>query len=218
MNKYIDHTLLKANATKFDIIKLCDEAIEYDFKSVCVNPANVKLAKSRLENSDVLVCSVIGFPLGANTTNIKVLEAKEAIENGASEIDMVINIGKLIEEDFDYVLNEIKAIREASKDIILKVIIETSYLTKELIVEVSKLCIEAKADFIKTSTGYSDTGAKIEDIELIKSIALDKALIKASGGIRSSEDFKAMINAGANRIGTSSGIALINNLEVKSNY
>lgn len=218
MNKYIDHTLLKANATKAELIKLCDEAKAYDFKAVCVNPANVLLVKKALTNSDVLVCTVIGFPLGANTTNIKVLEAKEAIENGADEIDMVINIGKLLDHDYDYVLTELKALRAATVNKTLKVIIETSYLSKELIVEVSKLCVAAKVDFVKTSTGYSDAGANVDDVKLIKSIVLDKAEIKASGGIRNSEDFKRMLEAGASRIGTSSGIALVSDKEVLGNY
>lgn len=218
MNKYIDHTLLKANATKAELIKLCDEAKAYDFKAVCVNPANVLLVKEALTNSAVLVCTVIGFPLGANTTNIKVLEAKEAIENGADEIDMVINIGKLLDHDYDYVLTELKALRAATVNKTLKVIIETSYLSKELIVEVSKLCVAAKVDFVKTSTGYSDAGANVDDVKLIKSIVLDKAEIKASGGIRNSEDFKRMLEAGASRIGTSSGIALVNDKEVLGNY
>lgn len=218
MNKYIDHTLLKANATKKELIKLCDEAKQYDFKAVCVNPANVVLVKEALVNSDVLVCTVIGFPLGANTTHTKVLEAQEAIENGADEIDMVINIGKLLDHDYDYVLAELKALRAATANKTLKVIIETSYLSKDLIAEVSKLCVEAEVDFVKTSTGYSDAGANVDDVKLIKSIVLDKAEIKASGGIRNSEDFKKMLEAGASRIGTSSGIALVSDQEVVGNY
>ncbi|NLC54425.1 MAG: deoxyribose-phosphate aldolase [Erysipelothrix sp.] len=209
MNKYIDHTLLKPEATEAEISVLCKEAIDYDFKAVCVNPAWITFCKNQLKASDVLVCTVVGFPLGANTTETKVFETKDAILKGADEIDMVINIGKLKDQDYDYVLNDIKAVRAASKDKTLKVIIETALLSDAEIRKVSKLCVEAKADFVKTSTGFSTSGANIRVVEIIKKTVGDDALIKAAGGVRSQADLKAMIAAGANRIGTSSGTKLI---------
>ena len=208
LNKYIDHTLLKAFAKDEDIINLCNEAKEYEFKSVCVNPCFVKLAKENLVNSDVLVCTVIGFPLGANTTKVKVFEAIDAINNGADEIDMVINISKAKMHDYDYIYKEIKEIKEAIKDHTLKVIIETCYLTEEEIVEVSKMVKLANANFVKTSTGFGTGGAKVSDIKLIKK-TVGNFDIKASGGIKTKEDFKEMIDAGATRIGTSNGKNLI---------
>ena len=208
LNKYIDHTLLKAFAKDEDIINLCNEAKEYGFKSVCVNPCFVKLAKENLVNSDVLVCTVIGFPLGANTTKVKVFEAIDAINNGADEIDMVINISKAKMHDYDYIYKEIKEIKEAIKDHTLKVIIETCYLTEEEIVEVSKMVKLANANFVKTSTGFGTGGAKVSDVRLIKK-TVGNFDIKASGGIKTKEDFKEMIDAGATRIGTSNGKNLI---------
>jgi len=209
LNKYIDHTFLKANGTKEDIINLCNEAKEYNFMSVCVNPCNVSLAYELLKDTDVLVCTVIGFPLGQNTTATKVFETIDAIENGAKEIDMVINIEKLKDKDYDYVLDEIKRIKKACGKLTLKVIIETCYLTDEEIVKASELVVKAKANFVKTSTGFGTSGAKIEDVKLMKETVLDKALIKASGGVSSREDALKFIEAGANRIGTSKGIKII---------
>lgn len=209
MNKYIDHTLLKAYATEADIINLCYEAKDYDFMSVCVNPCFVKLAKEELKNSDVKVCTVIGFPLGENTIETKVFETKDAIKNGADEIDMVINISKVKDGQLDYTLHEIKSIREVCMNKILKVIIEICYLTDDEIVKVSKLCVEAKADFVKTSTGFGNGGATVEAVKLIKETIGNDASIKASGGIKSKEDFKKMVDAGATRIGTSNGKNLI---------
>lgn len=209
MNKYIDHTLLKADAKKAEIKQLCSEAIDYDFKAVCVNPSWIEFCKKELEKSDVLVCTVIGFPLGANTTEVKVFETKDAISKGADEIDMVINIGKLKDQDYTYVLEDIKAVVEAATDKTVKVIIETALLSDEEIVKVSNLCVEAKADFVKTSTGFSTSGANVRVVELIKQTVGDQALIKAAGGVRSEDDLKAMIKVGANRIGTSSGTKLI---------
>lgn len=208
LSKYIDHTLLKAYAKEQDIYYLCEEAKEYDFKSVCVNPCFVSYAKSLLKNSDVLVCTVIGFPLGANTTSVKVFEAVDAIKNGADEIDMVINISKAKDDDFDYIYNEIKQIKEAIKEHTLKVIIETCYLTEEEIKEVSLMVKKANAQFVKTSTGFGTGGATVEDVKLIKETVGDFD-IKASGGIKTKEDFKKMIDAGATRIGTSNGKNLI---------
>ena len=208
LSKYIDHTLLKAYAKENDIFYLCEEAKEYNFKSVCVNPCFVKYAKEQLKDSDVLVCTVIGFPLGANTTKVKVFEAVDAINNGADEIDMVINISKVKDQDFDYIYNEIKEIKEAVKNHTLKVIIETCYLTEEEIKKVSQIVKDAKADFVKTSTGFGTGGATVDNIKLIKETVGDFG-IKASGGIKTKEDFEKMIEAGATRIGTSSGKNLI---------
>ena len=207
-SKYIDHTLLKAYAKEQDIYYLCQEAKEYDFKSVCVNPAFVSYAKSLLKDSDVLVCTVIGFPLGANTTETKVFEAVDAIKNGADEIDMVINISKAKDQDFDYIYNEIKQIKEAIKEHTLKVIIETCYLTEDEIKNVSLMVKKANANFVKTSTGFGTGGATVENVRLIKETVGDFD-IKASGGIKTKEDFEKMIDAGATRIGTSNGKNLI---------
>ena len=209
LSKYIDHTLLKADASIDSIKKLCNEAIEYDFKSVCVNPCNIELAKNLLEGSDVLVCCVIGFPLGAMTTDAKVFEAKDAIIKGADEVDMVINIGRLKDKQLDYCVNEISKIKQAIGDNTLKVIIETCLLTNEEIVDACKCVVKAGADFVKTSTGFSTAGATFEGVELMKKTVGDNCLIKAAGGVRSHEDMLKMIELGANRIGTSSGTKLI---------
>lgn len=208
LSKYIDHTLLKAFATKEDIEKLCQEAIDNDFKSVCVNPCFVKYAKELLENTEILVCTVIGFPLGANTTSTKVFEAEDALCNGADEIDMVINISKAKEHDYEYIFNEIKDIKEKCENNTLKVIIETCYLTNEEIAEISKIVKKAGANFVKTSTGFGTGGATVEHVKLIKETVGDFD-IKASGGIKTKEDFDKMIEAGATRIGTSNGKNLI---------
>ena len=207
-SKYIDHTLLKAYVKEQDIYYLCNEAKEYNFKSVCVNPCFVKYAKEQLEGSSVLVCTVIGFPLGANTTKTKVFEAVDAINNGADEVDMVINVSKVKDGDFDYIYNEIKEIKEAVGNHTLKVIIETCYLTAEEIKKVSTIVKDAKADFVKTSTGFGSAGATVENVKLIKE-AVGDFDIKASGGIKTKEDFEKMIEAGATRIGTSNGKNLI---------
>ena len=204
LSKYIDHTLLKAYAKEQDIYYLCMDAKEYDFKSVCVNPCYVKYAKELLKDTDVLVCTVIGFPLGANTTTVKVFEAVDAICNGADEIDMVINVSKAKDGDFEYIYNEIKEVKEAILDHTLKVIIET----KEEIKEVSLMVKKAGANFVKTSTGFGTYGATVEDVALIKETVGDFD-IKASGGIKTKEDFNKMIEAGATRIGTSNGKNLL---------
>lgn len=209
MNKYIDHTLLKAFATRDQIKQLCDEAIEHNFKAVCVNPCNVAIAKKFLEGSDVLVCTVVGFPLGANTTATKVFEAKDAINNGADEIDMVINIGRFKDKEYEYIVDEIKQLKAACGENTLKVIVETAYLSEEEITKVSELVVEANADFIKTSTGFADRGATLNDVELMYAVTQNKIKIKAAGGVRSTDDLEMMIKAGANRIGTSSGVALV---------
>lgn len=209
LNKYIDHTLLKPEATEKQIISLCQEALQYDFASVCINSYWVALCAEQLKDIDVKVCTVIGFPLGANTTATKVTETRDAISNGATEIDMVVNIGALKSKLEHDVLNDIKAVVQEAKPNIVKVIIEACLLTDEEKVLASKLVMEAGAEFVKTSTGFSTGGATIEDVKLIKSVVKDETKIKASGGIKTPEQFKAMIEAGASRIGTSNGIKLI---------
>ena len=210
LNKYIDHTNLKQDMSEQDLIKLVNEAKEYDFFSICINPCWVKQASELLAGSNTNVCSVIGFPLGANTTNIKVLEAKEAIENGASEIDMVINVPKLKDKEYEYVYNEIKKIKEAIGDNVLKVIIEACLLTDEEKTIACQIIMKAGANFVKTSTGMSTGGANVEDVKLFKKVVGDNTLIKAAGGVRTYEDAISMIEAGANRIGTSGGVKIVN--------
>ena len=207
-SKLIDHTLLKAFATEEDIKKLCEEAIKYDFKSVCVNPANVQLASELLKNSDVLVCTVIGFPLGANTIDVKAYETTKAIADGADEVDMVINIGRAKMHDWDYIEKEVKAVVDAANGVLVKVIIETCYLTDEEKVEVCKCCMRAGADFVKTSTGFGTGGATVADVKLMHDTVNPTCLVKASGGVRTKADFQAMKEVGAMRIGTSNGTSL----------
>ncbi len=209
LNQYIDHTALKANTTKWEINKLIDEAIEYNFASVCVNPTWVSLAATRLQDSSVKTCSVIGFPLGANTTASKVFETTNAIENGAEEIDMVINIGALKDGNFDYVKDEIKAVKQACGNIILKVIVETCLLNESEKIKVCEIVLAAGADFIKTSTGFNSGGATVSDIKLFKTHVANNCQIKASGGIRSYADAIEMIESGADRIGTSGGVSIV---------
>lgn len=208
-SKYIDHTLLKADATKEMILKLCAEAKEYDFASVCVNPSWIETAKEALAGSDVMTCVVIGFPLGAMTTASKVFEARDAVGRGADEVDMVINIGRLKDQDDAYVTEEIRAIKEAIGDHTLKVIIETCLLSDEEKVRACKDAEAAGADFVKTSTGFSLHGATVEDVRLMKETVGDRLKVKAAGGVRSREDMDNMIAAGAERIGTSAGIKLM---------
>ena len=209
LNKYIDHTILKATASSADVQNLCEEAIEHEFYSVCVNGCYVADAKHLLQGTDVKVAAVVGFPLGAMTTASKVFEAKEAIENGASEIDMVINVAKLKDGEFDYVENEIRLIKEAIGDNVLKVIIETCYLTDEEKVKACELSLVAKADFVKTSTGFGTGGATYEDVKLMKSVVGDNAKVKASGGVRDKETAQKYVDLGAERLGTSSGIEIV---------
>ena len=209
LNKYIDHTILKATASNADVQKLCAEAIEHKFYSVCVNGCYVADAKHLLQGTDVKVAAVVGFPLGAMTTAAKVFEAKEAVENAASEIDMVINVAKLKDGEFEYVENEIRQIKEAIGDNVLKVIIETCYLTDEEKVKACELSLAAKADFVKTSTGFGTDGATYEDVKLMKSVVGDNAKVKASGGVRDKETAQKYINLGAERLGTSSGIDIV---------
>ena len=209
VNKLIDHTILKAFATEEEVLKLCKEAVEYDFKSVCVNPVNVALAKKALEGSDVLVCTVVGFPLGPNTKEIKALETLDAIKNGADEIDMVINIGKAKEHDFEYIEDEIKCVVTASAGKTTKVIIETCYLSDEEKVECCKAAKAAGATFVKTSTGFGTGGATASDIKLMRETVGAEMGVKASGGVRSFDDVKLMVENGATRIGASSGIQIM---------
>ena len=209
LNKYIDHTILKATASNSDVQKLCEEAIEHEFYSVCVNGCYVADAKQLLQGTDVKVAAVVGFPLGAMTTAAKVFEAKEAVENGASEIDMVINVAKLKDGEFEYVENEIRQIKEAIGDNVLKVIIETCYLTDEEKVKACELSLVAKADFVKTSTGFETGGATYEDVKLMKSVVGDNAKVKASGGVRDKETAEKYVELGAERLGTSSGIDIV---------
>ena len=209
LNKYIDHTILKATASSSDIKKLCAEAIEHEFYSVCVNGCYVADAKHLLQGTDVKVAAVVGFPLGAMTTAAKVFEAKEAVENGASEIDMVINVAKLKDGEFEYVENEIRQIKEAIGDNVLKVIIEICYLTDEEKVKACELSLVAKADFVKTSTGFGTGGATYEDVKLMKSVVGNNAKVKASGGVRDKETAQKYVDLGAERLGTSSGIEIV---------
>ena len=204
---YIDHTLLKPTAVKADILRLCEEAKQYHFASVCVNPCWVALCADVLKGTGVKVCTVIGFPLGANTSEIKAQEAALAIKQGAEEVDMVINIGALKEGNTDYVYNDILAVRKASQGKVLKVIIETSYLTDEEKKTVCRLAAKAGADFVKTSTGFSSAGATAEDVKLMKESSGIK--VKASGGVRTKEDALKMIEAGASRLGASAGIKIV---------
>lgn len=217
--KMIDHTLLKADASKEQIAKLCKEAKEYGFASVCVNPTWVAFAAEQLKDTDVLVCTVIGFPLGASTPEVKAFETINAIENGAGEVDMVINISALKEENVELVEKDIRAVVDAAKGKALtKVIIETCLLTEEEKVRACELAVKVGADYVKTSTGFSTGGATSDDISLMRKIVGPSMGVKASGGIRSVEDAKNMIDAGATRIGASSGVAIVNGLIGDSNY
>ena len=207
--KLIDHTSLKPTDTPEKIIALTEEAKTWGFKAVCVNPSYVNLASQQLKGTDIEVATVVGFPLGATTTQAKVFETKNAIENGATEIDMVIAIGRLISNDYEYVLNDIASVVEAAGDYPVKAIIETCYLTKDQIIKASELAVEAGASFVKTSTGFGTSGATVEDVKLIRKTIGNKAKIKASGGIRTFEKLVQMVNAGANRIGASSGVKIM---------
>lgn len=216
LNKYIDHTKLGANVSKEQIDKLISEAKTYNFKSVCVNPIWVKYAKEQLKDTDVLVCTVIGFPHGTHTPIIKTQETLDAIINGADEIDMVINVSALKQGLDEIILDEIKGVVTAADGKAVKVIIETCYLTKEEIVKACELAVESGAHFVKTSTGFGTGGATVEDVKLMKDTVRDNALVKASGGVRTYDDAIKMINAGAMRIGTSNGVDIISKKENKN--
>ena len=218
MAKYIDHTILNADATEKDIQRICIEAKEYNFKTVCINPGWVDYAAHLLKGTGVGITTVIGFPLGANTSEIKAAEAKQAVEKSVSDVDMVINIGALKNEDYPTVLNDIKAVVNAvDGKAIVKVIIETSLLNKTEKIRACELAKQAGADFVKTSTGFSTGGATIDDVKLMRATVGPKMGVKASGGVRSYEDAVAMIEAGATRIGASSGIAIVQGVVDASN-
>ena len=208
-SKYFDHTILKADATEKEIINLCEEAKKYNFASVCVNPCYVKKCVEILKETDVDVCTVVGFPLGSMSTESKLFETEQALKDNADEIDMVINIGKLKDKDYDYVKNEINLLKKACGNKILKVIIETCLLTYEEKIKACELSKEAGADFVKTSTGMSKAGAKKEDIILMKKVVGNDLGVKASGGIKDLNSAKIMIDAGATRIGCSSTVNIM---------
>lgn len=211
-SKYIDHTILKADATDDDVLKLCNEARDYDFASVCVNPGYVKMCADQLKGTGVDVCTVVGFPLGATSKESKVFETMQAIKDGATEIDMVINISRLKACDYSYVYEEIKAIKEVCQNLVLKVIIETCLLTDEEKIKACELSKKANADFVKTSTGFSTGGATVEDVKLMRKTVGSNMRVKASGGVKDKEGFLAMIKAGADRVGASSGIKIMTEL------
>lgn len=208
-NKMIDHTVLKADTPLETVKIICDEAMEYGFASVCINPCHVAYCADYLKDSDVNVCTVIGFPLGANTSAVKAFETKDAIANGADEIDMVMNIGALKDKNYDLVRNDVKAVVEAANGTLVKVILETCLLTEDEIKKACELCVEAKADYVKTSTGFSTRGATIEDVQIMKAAVQGKAKVKAAGGVRTHEDMVKIVEAGADRIGTSAGCSLV---------
>ncbi|VYU40318.1 deoxyribose-phosphate aldolase [Clostridium tertium] len=217
--RMIDHTILKPEATEKEVEKLCKEALEYNFASVCINPSMVEKAAEMLKGSDVKVCTVIGFPLGATTTEVKAFETEDVIKKGATEVDMVINVGKLKEGNLDYVKKDIEAVVNAAKGKALtKVIIETCLLTDEEKVTACKLSKEAGADFVKTSTGFSTGGATAKDIKLMRETVGEELGVKASGGVRSLEDAELMIENGASRIGASASIAICEGTKSNSTY
>ena len=214
LNKYIDHTLLKPEATKQQIIELCKQAREYEFASVCVNGCWVETCKQELKDTNIAVCTTIGFPLGATSTVAKAYETKEALADGATEFDMVINIGALKEGNLDYVTDDIAAVVKAANGHVVKVIIETCLLSKEEIAQACRCAVQAKASFVKTSTGFSSAGANVDDVKMMAEIVHPAGLkVKASGGIKYAETFMAMIEAGADRIGCSAGIAIMQGLK-----
>ena len=207
--KFIDHTMLKADTTTATIRRYCEEAKEYGFASVCVNTVHVPWVAELLKDSSVDTCCVVGFPLGAMLTTAKAFEAKEAVKSGATEVDMVINIGAMKDKNYDFVKEDIKSVVEASKPAIVKVIIETCLLTDEEKVKACELSVEAGAAFVKTSTGFSTGGATVDDIALMRKTVGTAAKVKASGGIRTPEDAQAMLDAGADRIGAGNGVVLL---------
>lgn len=216
--KYIDHTILKAEARKKDIDKLIAEAEEFNFKTICINSSWVRYAKNKLTNNKIGITAVVGFPLGAMITQAKAFEAKLAVDHGADEIDMVIQIGKLKDQDFEYVLNDINKVKEAIGSKVLKVIVETALLSNHELKDVIKIVQKSKADFIKTSTGFSFRGASFEDIKIMKEMLGSDKEIKAAGGIKTLEDFDKMISLGATRIGTSSSVKLLKGQKNNQKY
>lgn len=207
--KLIDHTILKADATELSVRKLCAEALEYGFASVCINSCHVPLVAGLLKGSDVRTCSVVGFPLGAMSTAGKAAETAQAVQDGAQEIDMVINVGAIKDGRWDFVTADIRAVVEAARPAIVKVILETCLLTDDEKVRACEASVAAGAAFVKTSTGFSTGGATVADVALMKKTVQGKARVKASGGVRTSADLQAMVEAGADRIGTSNGIAIV---------
>lgn len=218
LNQYIDHTLLKATATQAEIAQLCAEAREHQFFSVCVNSCWVAYAKAQLAGSGVKVCSVVGFPLGAMSQDAKAFETATAVRDGADEIDMVINVGKLKDGEFDAVREEIRALKQAVGERVLKVIIETCYLTDAEKVQVCQLAVEAGADYVKTSTGFGTGGATVEDVKLMLDTVAGKALVKASGGVRDLAAAQQYIDMGVMRLGTSNGIKIVSGETVTGGY
>ncbi|RIA09985.1 deoxyribose-phosphate aldolase [Flavobacteriaceae bacterium MAR_2010_72] len=218
VNSYIDHTLLKSGTTEREIIDLCNEAKQHGFYAVCVNSCYVPLAKQLLDKSSVKICSVVGFPLGAMSTEAKVFEAKNAIDYGANEIDMVINIGLLKSKNYFGVLKDISDVKIAIGKTPLKVILEISELSKNEIIKVCEICLDAKVDFVKTSTGFSKSGATLTAVKIMRKTLRDRAKIKASGGIGDYEAALKYIDAGADRIGTSSGVAIVTNQIATTSY
>ena len=213
IGKYIDHTNLKMDAKEEDIAKLCHEAIEYGFETVCVHPYYVALAKDLLKDTNVGVCTVVGFPLGMNTPKVKAFEAIDAIENGADEIDMVINVGALKDKDYNYVKDEIEEIRDSIDGKTLKVIIETSLLTEEEIIKMTEICNETFVNFIKTNTGFANRGVTPEDVKLINKHKNELLEIKASGGIKTFKQINELIEKGATRIGTSHSVEIVTHMK-----
>ncbi|MDE2713172.1 MAG: deoxyribose-phosphate aldolase [Verrucomicrobiota bacterium] len=216
--KFIDHTLLKPEATRAQIEALCAEAAEHNFATVCVNGSRVELAYSLLEESDVQVATVVGFPLGAMEADVKRYETEAAIDAGAGEIDMVMNVGRFIDGDHDFIVREIRDVVEAADDHVVKVILETCLLSNEQIEQACKLVVQAQAHFVKTSTGFGSAGATIEHVKLMRETVSQFAGVKAAGGIRNAADAHAMIEAGATRLGTSGGVAIVSDADNVNGY
>jgi deoxyribose-phosphate aldolase len=218
LNNYIDHTNLKPTALPLDIVTLCEEAKAYQFKSVCIQPEYVTLAKKEVQNSNVLVCTVIGFPLGANTIDVKAWETKQAVADGADEIDMVLSISHALQQDKAYLTSEINAVVKAASGRTVKVILETCYLTDEQIITACEAAASAGAHFVKTSTGFGTGGATVEHVRLMRQHVPSSMEVKASGGVRSLADATAMIEAGATRLGTSSGVSIMQGQTSSASY
>ena len=216
--QYIDHTLLKADASRAQFEKLCAEAVEHQFATVCVNGSRVELAYSLLEESDVQVCAVVSFPLGSMDADAKRYETEAAVDAGASEIDMVMNVGRFKEGDHDFVVREVRDVVEAADDRVVKVILETCLLSDDEIVQASKLVVQAQAHFVKTSTGFGSAGATLEHVKLMREAVGQFAGVKAAGGVRNAEDARSMIEAGATRIGTSNGVAIVSGDSANGSY
>ena len=215
---YIDHTLLKPDATRAQLEQLCAEAAEHQFSTVCVNGSRVELAYSLLEDSDVQVCTVVGFPLGAMDADAKRYETEVAVDLGASEIDMVMNVGRFKDGEHDYIVREIRDVVEAADDRVIKVILETCLLTNDEIAQACKLVTQAQAHFVKTSTGFGNAGATLEHVRLMRETVGQFAGVKAAGGVRNANEAQAMIEAGATRIGTSNGVAIVSGESANGSY